>query len=286
MENKLSLGLNTPFSLDLDLFEDWIDDLITNNILDVRIVLASYNIAANVAIAKQQTIIANNKGARTIFGVAGTALTALTWGDFHDAVLDAASWAQANNVYEFQIGNEEEYKVDGTTLTVAQLILNLKALATEVKAIYTRGKISYACAINFYKDWITAGKGDLDFFCANVYRGGTGDFSVQWKNQISNLKAAFGVDGFYITEFNVSYTSLDAWDTDENTQTSGITEMIKYIQNSEIKRAYFYSYLSDLYGARKDDGTYRKLWDVLKITNDWRRRKTASKSGLGGLSHG
>ena len=74
--------------------------------------------------------------------------------DFRQAILVAAQWAQDNGVFEFQIGNEEELHVDGTTMTAAQIRANLRDVATEVKAIFTNGNVSYSCSGMYVKPWI------------------------------------------------------------------------------------------------------------------------------------
>jgi len=241
--------------------DTWLDNGFTE-IRDLR----DYMDNENVNGSKAAVIAGNAKGLKPIWGVCSgyTLITADSWVDFRKAILDAAQWAQDNGVYEFQIGNEEELHVDGTTMTIAQIIAKLKSVATDVQEIFTNGKISYTCWEYTIDDWITAGKGDIDILASNVYIGGEGYYgSNDWKIHITNLINAFGADGTYITEFAPSYSSLDDYSTDEAVQAAAVTEMIEYITASGIKRALFYSwhdYPGGLFGAVKDDGTYRLLW--------------------------
>lgn len=274
-------------------FDNSVDDLLNNNITYLRVDIPDYQNAAVLAQSKAAVIRAIAKGANIIWGVssnkfnnAAYEITAANWGDFHDAILAAATWAEENGVYEFQLGNEEELHNDNTTLTDTQLIINLKALATEVQAIFTRGNVSYSCAQGFVNNWVTLGKGDLDILASNIYIGGIVPFTNAWKTDIDNLLSAFGVNGTYLTEFSLSYTSLDSYSSDEETQANIIQEMVNYIKDRGILRAMFYTYTGDTFGVRKADGTYRKLWDVLKIQNDWKKRKTAGQEKIRGLSHG
>ena len=69
----------------------------------------------------------------------------------------------------FQLGNEAELNNDDDTLTDAQLIANIKSLATEVKALFTNGNVSYSCYNNNIGDWVAACKGDIDLLVSNVY---------------------------------------------------------------------------------------------------------------------
>jgi hypothetical protein len=185
--------------------------------------------------------------------------------------LDAAQWAQDNGVYEFQLGNEEELHVDGTTMTVAQIITNLKSVATEVKAIFTNGNVSYS--MSWDNDiWRATGKGDIDILGLNVYRGSeVGTFNDWWKEQISANFDVFGADGMYISEFGLSSINIENYSTDEAVQAAGITEMIEYIKALGIERALFYSwhdYSGGLFGAVKNDGTYRLLWSQALLNSE------------------
>jgi hypothetical protein len=236
--------------------------------------LRDYLDTTNVAASKAAVIAATAKGIKCIWGVSSnpTVITASNWVDFRAAILDAAQWAQANGVYEFQLGNEEEYHVDGTTMTVAQIIINLKSVATEVKEIFTNGNVSYSCWQNTIDDWVAVGKGDIDILASNVYIGGGGYYSgKEWKSRITNLVNAFGVDGTYISEFGPSYSSLDDYSTDEAVQAEGVAEMIEYIKASGITRALFYTwhdYPGGLFGVVKDDGTYRRLWNQALLNSE------------------
>lgn len=273
----------------LEPFSTYIKELLANNITYIRIDIPNYQDVGWVSRSKLCIPYAVSQGVNVVWGVsstgAGNELTAANWNDYRLASLDAAAWAEANGVYEFQLGNELEGSIDGTTLTAAQLIINLKSLATEVQAVFTRGNISYSCMPGSLSSWITAGKGDLDILAFNNYMGGL-TFNDNWKNYINIAIAAFGSDGTYMTEFSLSYISLDSYSTNEETQLAALNEMINYIKNSGMKRAHFFYFIGDAFGARKANGVARKIWDLIKIQNDWKLRKTASKSGLGGLSHG
>jgi len=245
----------------------YIDTLLANGFEELRIDIPDYQNAIWLNNSKATVIRAIDKGAKVIWGVSSNAyndidytITAENWPTYRQAILDAAQWAQDNGVYEFQLGNEEEFHVDGDTMTVAQIITNLKSVATEVKKIFTNGNVSYTCAQTYISNWISGGKGDIDILASNVYMGGT-TFDESWKTDITNLVNAFGADGTYLTEFNLSYVSLDDYSTYEVVQAAGITEMIEYIKASGMTRAFYYCWLGDTFGIVKYDGTYRLLWN-------------------------
>ena len=260
-------------------YDGWIDTLLANGFTEFREV-PTYQRTERLAIGKAAIIRTVPKGAKHIFGVSSNSfdnpaytITTENWTTFRQAILDAATWAQANGVFEFQLGNEEEYHVDGTTITVAQIITNLKAVATDVQAIFTRGNISYSCPQQYVNSWITVGKGDIDILAANEYMGESwetnGFDNDVWKTDITNLVNAFGANGTYLTEFSLSPISLDSYSTDESVQAAAIKEMIDYIRTSGMTRAIFFLWKHNAthWGVVKDDGTYRQLWNVLTGTD-------------------
>jgi hypothetical protein len=82
---------------------------------------------------------------------------------------------------------------------------------------------------------------------------------------------AFRAEGTYITEFNLSYVSLDAYSTDEAVQAAGVAEMIEYIKASGITRALWYCWKDDgdaHFGVVKDNETYRLLWNQALLNTE------------------
>jgi hypothetical protein len=157
-----------------------------------------------------------------------------------------------------------EFHVDGTTMTVAQIITNLKSVATEVKKIFTNGNVSYSCGNSYIDDWITAGKGDIDILASNIYMEYGEHYAEPWKDAIDALVSAFGTNETYITEFGPNSSGLDYYSTDEAVQAAAVTEMIEYMEASGMGRALFYcwqDYSGGLFGVVKADGTYRLLWN-------------------------
>jgi hypothetical protein len=139
---------------------------------------------------------------------------------------------------------------------------NMKSVATDVQAIFTRGNISYtSTGTYFMHKWHTLGRGDIDILAWNVYSNQT-----NWQTDITNMARWWGADHTYITEFNLNSTSLDSYSTDETAQAVALSSMIEYIKASGITRAYNFCWNPGVYGVLKNDGTYRKLWDVLTGT--------------------
>ena len=253
------------------LFSGFIDNLVASGFTEIRLTSLWADSEA-IDIVRSAITIAVSKGVNVVYTVqsGGVTLTAANWSSFATAVQAEATWSQANGVFEFQIGNEEEVHIDGTTLILSQLIINLKALATSVQAIFTNGNVSYTCIANYIANWIAAGKGDLDFLASNIYMGGEGNYDENWKNLIDDLVGEFGVNGTYLTEFAPSWDELDDYSEDEEVQAAAVTTMIEYIKASGITRAFYYDYYDDPrpfglvgFGALKTDKVYRLLWNSL-----------------------
>ena len=268
------LGMGLYFSQ-----ANYVDTLLANGFTELRIDIPDYQNTVWLAHSKATLPGIIAKGAKLIWGVSSNAdnnsdstITAENWPKFRQAILDAAQWAQNNGVYEFQLGNEEEYHVDGTTMTVAQIITNFKSIATDVQEIFINGNISYSCWQESIDDWITAGKGDIDILACNIYMGGNGYYGGnKWKTDINKLVNAFGADGTYLTEFNLSWSSLDDYSVDEAVQAAALTEMIDYIKDSGITRALYFMWKDERgtqFGVVKNDGTYRLLWKQALLNSE------------------
>lgn len=266
------LGMGQVFDSDVASMARQCNYLLSHGIRDIRVSLPDPN-AVDVTLFYEPIKRAISEGMRVVWGVtsANTTLTASNYSAFRTLVLSAATWSQANGVYEFQIGNEEETHCDNTTLTVAALRDNLKLLATDVKAIFTRGNISYSPSSHvntaeWISAWNTLGKGDIDRMGLNVYRDTGTTFDNAWKTNIDNLVANWGTDCL-ITEWNVSWRSTNSWSTDEEKQASGIGEMLEYIKTSGITRAYFFCWVSENFGIWDGASTYKLPWNNLSTNN-------------------
>jgi len=255
-------------------FDGHVDDLLANGFTELRIDVGNWTDEWNsIDRSKDAVIRAIDKGVNVIWGVTQSfTITAENWPDFRAAILSAAQWAQDNGVYEFQIGNELEYFIDGTTMTVAQLIANLKGVATEVQEIFTNGNVSYSCYNENIGDWVSAGKGDLDMLASNVYMQWGEGYVEPWRANIDALVGAFGANGTYLTEFGPNSSGLDSYSEDEAVQSAGVKEMLDYIKASGMTRAFYFCYMDTSwfsgFGVRKTDGTYRLLWNQALLNTE------------------
>jgi len=237
--------------------QSYYDTLLANGIDEVRIDIPSWENTAYIAGSKDAVIAAVAKGLKVTWGLTSdeTVLTTSNWDDYCDAVETAAAWAQANGVYEFQIGNEEIDHIDDITMIYSDLIVAMKALATDVQAIFTNGNVSYSCTYLGIGVWVAAGRGDIDIIASNVYSPNVG-----WQDDIDDLVEGFGAEHTYLTEFN--YLNAET----EEEQAEGITEMLEYIKDSGMTRATFFywkDYAGGYYGVLTTEDVYRQVWNSL-----------------------
>ncbi|MBE3115033.1 MAG: hypothetical protein IMZ59_05880 [Actinobacteria bacterium] len=154
---------------------------------------------------------------------------------------------QVSNPRETFVGNMPEATIEA----------NIRVLATDVQAIFTRGNISYTTSDSYFMDkWHALGRGDIDILAWNVYSN-----QDSWQNDVTNMINWWGADHSYITEFNLNYKSLDDYSTDEAVQAAALASMIEYIKSSGVTRANYFCYPGDQFGAIKGNGTYRELWN-------------------------
>lgn len=295
--NTFSTSDNLWFAPD-SVFDADVDACLAAGITKIRVEIGSYEYPDATDHSKAAILRAKAKGAHVLWGLSGDNITASNWPNQRATILGAAQWAQDNGVDEFAIGNEEEYKVDGTTITVSQVQANLKALATEVQAIFTRGPVSYHTSKDFLEDWLALGKGDIDTMGWNLYMGGQWGYDDTWMDAIDLMVAEWG-DNAFLSEFAPSYTNLADYSTNETTQATGTQTMMDYCSFAGIRRAYWFAYYDDTrpfgptgFGAKKVGGTYRELWPVLlrfeeTVTSSVNDRLTINESiGIQILSQG
>lgn len=321
-------------------FDSYVDTLLANGFTNLRVDIPDYENATNLTQSKAAVIRAVAKGAKVTWGVSSNndptttnTITMENWPSFYSAIISAATWAQANGVFEFQLGNEDErhcsryptsivrtsnvavatfaelHGYDGThqmniwggtdssfnggslqTITVidshnisypntgtnatasnpssfnfqdmseTQLQTNFKTTATAVKSIFTNGNVSYTTTDGYFMaEWNTLGRGDIDILGWNLY----GNASTAWRTQVDNMVSWFGIDHAYCTELGINYTSINSYSTDEKAQAAFLSQMLEYIKASGIKRANFFDYQGDTFGALQSSGAYRQLWRTL-----------------------
>lgn len=271
-------GLGISFAHDYHEYDDnqlcqqRLQELWDAGIRKIRINMPPYTTETqNVSLRNKLRLVvttALDKGFYVVWGYTKSqqtevpAISAATWPTYRDAVLAMAAWAQglANGTrFELSLGNEDDDKVDGTTLTSAQFRANILALATTCKGLFTQGKISYTSTIAFYNDWRTLGKGDLDYYGVNIY-GGPSIFDTYAKA----LKRDWGELG-YIAEWNAADEGVNAF-ADEDSFNRELMRRYHLLRSHTIT-AYFFVYRSwgvaEKWALIKNNNVRRAAWYLL-----------------------
>jgi hypothetical protein len=182
----------------------------------------------------------------------GGGLTATLWASYHTAMISEATYLQSQGIAlgDFELGNELESFIDGTTLTLAQLNVNIRQLATDVKAVYNLSPISYATHSDAsLTDWIANGLGGLDTISFHPY--GTINISAQTvsftvpNNQISEMFSAFGTKA-YISEFNLDADASDLAALKTAPTVSNMQTFFSTITSSGLNKFILYSFVGEL----------------------------------------
>lgn len=204
-------------------------------------------------------------------GVNNAGTTAANWQAYHDAVVACAAYLQSQSILlgDFELGNELENKVDGTTLTIAQLNVNLRQLASDVKVVYS-GAVSYGCSGNStaISDWATNGLGSLDTISIHCYGVTTMSSQTNAVGGFANISTMLNVLGSkcYISEFHVDANSqhLEAISPDE--QAAWMQNFVEnYILSSGAARFLVYSYVGyenqdNQFAMQNTNGTFNPTW--------------------------
>jgi hypothetical protein len=215
-----------------------------------------------------------------VSGLSAGQLTSTVWTQYHDAKVAEATYMQANGIFpaSFELGNEEELKIDGSTVTQDILITNLKQLATDVKAVYS-GLVGYSISYNvsgtYFPKWIAAGRGNIDHLNVHPY----GNVGNNYKNltnggyaDMGTMLAAFGADHCYITEFNLDAGTGNIALMPDETQVTRMREKYVLIKSAGFSKALVYSWVgfnntNNDFAMKNTDGSFNSYWDVLLTDN-------------------
>lgn len=132
----------------------------------------------------------------------GTLSTTAMTSTWHDAYTSMATYfngaltsAQRARL-EIQIGNEDDSRVDGTTLTASAFrTYNRGTVATDIAAIDSLIKKSVGVRNDFAATHISEGKGSLDRMGLNLYKD-----EANFNSKLLSWYNAFGTSG-YLSEF-------------------------------------------------------------------------------------
>ncbi len=203
--------------------------------------------------------------------------TSTVWTDYRAKVLQDAAYCQAQGMAldVYLIGNEIEGDIDNTTLTQTQLIANLKALATDVKAVYPLAKkigySTYDPGGTMFNLWVSAGLGDIDILYANVYAqtAASGEsFIFGDMAKLGLMIKTFGADRFALSEFGITGSSSEYTASSSSNRNRVMRHIYAGIRELGFTQAIAYSYVGYLdedndFALKNTDGTFDVQWGVL-----------------------
>lgn len=211
--------------------------------------------------------IAKGLGFKVVWGCTAnpSVLTASNWQTYRDYVVQRAQLAESYGIDEFTLGNEDEYRIDGTTLSIGIFRSNIISLAADVKQVFS-GDISYTVSHNHTFGWISIGKhnlGSLDKLGLNVYGSHPAD-QRYFIYILSTFYKEFG-SAMYISEFNITDNWADA-PASEHERYVALKTKIDYIRRTGVNEAYYFIFShrsTDQFSLKRADGTYSAMWKAL-----------------------
>lgn len=266
------IGGESQWGIDADYFESIGINKIRVHLIgnddDYWIACAGYFASRGFYVIWGQTNVSSGRGS-----------SEATWDAYVTSVMANAALSESYKISEFQIGNEMHYRIDGTTLTQAQLRNKLRSLATQVKGVFS-GVISYSFDVNGEgENWISEGKGDIDKIGFNYYNEWTSGRYMWYTgvNPILPLLVAEFSDSLYLTEYNLDSDSDRTLSIPADIKIREFRTLYKIIKDSGVSSAYIFQYSGwksesdDGFCMRLVNGSFSNSWDIIKTDN---RRRT------------
>jgi len=269
-----------PAQVDIDLANMWNSGIRKLRLAGGPATAASPDLAAMKDVAVKALAV----GFYVMFGTAcgSTGNTLTTWNTYMaDVIANVAPWAQTAGVQELFIGNEEELKADGTTLTKSTVRTGVRATCVTIKANGYAGLVCY-CSENGatnIADW-TGNLGTLDLIYFNVYQ-----YPATFRATIISMITAFGnkcgVSEWGFVDGVTGYTTYES-EFDYYIDVLQRQDILKSIP--QLNSGYFFCYKDgafglpvDTFGVLKSNGDYKDAWlAILGNTTPLRRNKVGS----------
>jgi hypothetical protein len=204
-------------------------------------------------------------------------LTATAWTQYRTDILADAAYMQAQGIVlgAYELGNEMETHVDGTTLTQTQFIANMRQLATDVQAVYTLSPIAYSCfdtGGTTYSTWVSGGLGGLDLLGLHPY-GNVGANGKNYSNNGFNTTLATTVAALankvYFSEWGIDATTANYTASPMDYRSVAMRNLVAKLKTySGVKYNILYTYCGYLNGDNQfavanTDGSFDPQWDIL-----------------------
>lgn len=167
------------------------------------------------------------------------------------------------------IGNEETYHHDGS-ITDAQTRAFLRTHYIAIKAIYTRGPVTYSMAngemFPFYNDFTGSSLAyPWDFASANLYSYASSQNSATYFSiNLSSATFWFG-STLVVSEFGPDPSGYaDSRWADKDFYAAQFADNERDIIDHDIIKAYAYNFMDASFGCKSPNGTFRPWWYTLR----------------------
>lgn len=231
----------------------------------IRVAMTSANYATNVADTKSVALRAKAAGMYVIWGLTvQNPITPTNWTAYKAAWDANASWANANGIDEFSLGNEEELHNDDISPTDTTIRSDIRAGATTLKASYPSLNLSYQSSggSSHESTWVSEGKGGLDRIGFNEY-----DTINNFTSRLATLYAGFG-SNVDITEWSSLTLGIADWSGDSRRFAREISDRFKIIKDSGIGRAYYFTYKDGAFGVTQNSWAVYQSTGLLKLAGN------------------
>lgn len=158
------------------------------------------------------------------------------------------------------------YHRDGS-LTDAQVRANMRTDYAAVKAVYTKGPVTYSMAngemFPYFNDSLSY---PWDFASANLYSypHGSTTSGTSFTVNLSNATSWFGTT-FQVSEFGPDPSGYaDATWFHKDFYADQFVANLRDIIDHNITRGYIYNYMDSSFGCKSPNGTYRPWWYDLR----------------------
>jgi hypothetical protein len=147
-------------------------------------------------------------------------------------VIQQAKWAQANGIDQLSVGNEQEDRLSGISLT--RWANEVVALAVDVRGVFF-GTVSYEVPATYADEWAKANIGSLDLL--GLYYGYARNAAALAENV-----EAHGASHVYISEINCNLSERPLCATDAGLAAEMKEDLLRLIRENPQTAFYVYTW--------------------------------------------
>jgi hypothetical protein len=188
--------------------------------------------------SEQGALDAKSLGMYVILGAEWGTFTQSQFSQYESEALMQFKWCQANGIQQCSLGNEQEYRLSG--VSISQWISDAKSIALAGKQLYS-GTISYETSGDFTSDWIASGSlGAIDLWGTNLYCG----FSCN-SSYLQSAINYFGVDHVYVSETGCDAQAIASCQNDAGRAAEIKIDAVLLHKNFPSTSMYFFTWAAN-----------------------------------------